>query len=88
MNQLQQLTMESIISCTMSLVDQQRCKAALTYARTIDAEVEAKGMILQARKRWLNWHTVSQRQWQRETRNPNKARHHDSIELRERYVRC
>lgn len=28
-----------------------------------------------------------QRHWQAATRNPNKARHHDSIEIRERYVR-
>ncbi len=29
-----------------------------------------------------------QRSWQQHTRNPNKARHHDSIEIRERYVRA
>lgn len=39
------------------------------------------------RKEWLAYRFQSQRKWQRETRNPNKARHHDSIEIRERYVR-
>lgn len=29
-----------------------------------------------------------QRYWQQTTRNQNKARHHDTIEIRERYVRC
>jgi hypothetical protein len=31
---------------------------------------------------------LRQRSWQQNTRNPNKARHHDSISIRERYVRA
>jgi hypothetical protein len=45
-------------------------------------------LIMEAHRDWLNWLTMTQRRWQRETRNPNKARHHDSIEIRERYVRA
>jgi len=39
------------------------------------------------RASWLTWQTVTQRKWQRDTRNSNKARHHDSVSIRERYVR-
>jgi hypothetical protein len=45
-------------------------------------------LVMDRRASWKAWLTRTQRQWQRQTRNPNKARHHDSIEIRERYVRC
>jgi len=41
---------------------------------------------LHGRRSWLTWQTLAQRDWQRKTRNPNKARHHDSIAIREKYV--
>jgi hypothetical protein len=44
--------------------------------------------ILDARAGWLDWLTVSQRHWQSRTRRESRARHHDSIAIRERYVRC
>lgn len=43
--------------------------------------------IMDAHESRLAWLTTTQRKWQSETRNPNKARHHDSIAIRERYVR-
>ena len=43
--------------------------------------------IMNAHAAWLDWQTTTQRKWQRETRNPNKARHHDSISIRESYVK-
>ena len=89
MNNLQAVTLDRIIGCTMSIVDQHKCLAALAYARKYDIEPECRQMILTAKLSWLTWHTLAQRKWQSEnTRNPNKARHHDSIALREKYVRC
>jgi len=89
MNDLQTETLHRIIGRTMNIVDQHKCLAALAYARQYDIEAECRQMILAARLSWLTWHTLAQRKWQIEnTRNPNKARHHDSIALREKYVRC
>lgn len=45
-------------------------------------------LVAQSRASWLTWLTVTQREWQRETRRPGRARHSDSIAIRERYVRC
>ena len=45
-------------------------------------------LILEKRRRWLDWLTVTQRKWQGETRRPSRARHHDSIAIREKYVRA
>lgn len=44
--------------------------------------------IVANRLAWLDWQTVTQRRWQRETRRPGRARHHDSVAIRERWVRC
>jgi len=44
--------------------------------------------VMYHRSRWLTYLTTTQRKWQKETRNRNKARHHDSISIREKYVRC
>ena len=87
MNQIQKATIERIIGSTHNIIDQYKCLAALAFSRNQGCEVECRAMILDARHGWLNWQTRTQRKWQRETRNPNKARHHDSISLREKYVR-
>lgn len=82
--------MERIVggSLTSNIVDRHKALAVLAYARERDCTREALNLILAARLSWLNWQSITQRQWQRETRNHNKARHSDSIELREKYVRC
>jgi hypothetical protein len=80
-------TLEHVIGSTHSLIDHQKCLAALTYAKQFGIENECKRMILDSRMNWLNWLTTTQRNWQGKTKNKNKARHHDSIELREKYVR-
>ena len=36
---------------------------------------------------WMRRSCLVQRKWQATTRRPSRARHHDSIEIRERYVR-
>ena len=44
---------------------------------------------LMARRRaWRTRQFHTQRRWQRETRRATRARHHDSIEIREKYVRA
>lgn len=87
MNRLQQITLERLIPATHAPIDGEFCKAALAYARSVGLEAEAKAMILAKRQDWLTWKTLTQRKWQSHTRNPNKARHHDSLALREKYVR-
>ncbi len=47
-----------------------------------------KRLLAAARADWMNWQTRTQRQWQRQTRRPSRAKHHDSISTREKYVRC
>lgn len=49
---------------------------------------DAVPVILAKRRAWVDYLATTQRRWQRETRNPNKARHLDSIAIREQYVRC
>lgn len=45
--------------------------------------------VLAARAHWLDYLTVQQRKWQASgSRRPSRARHHDSIAIREKYVRC
>lgn len=88
MNRLQRETLDRIIPATHSPVDSQKCKAGIAYARANGFEPECRAMILEKRQGWLTWLTITQRKWQAHTRNPNKAMHHDSISIREKYVRC
>lgn len=89
MKQLEQEIIKSIAGGTSHMGDRHRCLAALAYAekRGVD-KAEAMAIILEKRFNWLTWLTVTQRQWQSHTHRPSRARHHDSIELREKYVRC
>lgn len=45
-------------------------------------------LIMDAHRQHLIWRTLVQRKWQTYTRRPSRARHHDSIQIRERWVRC
>jgi hypothetical protein len=89
MNQIEQYTIENLAGSTSHITDRHKCLAALAYAdnRGID-RATALRIILARRFQWLDWLTTTQSKWQSHTRNPNKARHHDSIALREKYVRC
>ena len=90
MNKLQILEIIEgyMIEPTRDKVSLEKCKAALAYSRAVGIENECKDIIIKSRKRWLEYLTITQRKWQRSTSNKNKARHHDSIGLREKYVRC
>jgi hypothetical protein len=87
MTKLQEATLDRLIAPTNHVVDRQSCLAALYYGRKQGIEAEAVAMIIGARRRWLNRLSVWQRDWQRQTRRPSHARHHDSIAIREKYVR-
>jgi len=89
MTALEERTIEDITGSTNWVGDWHRSLAALAYAekRGIRRE-EALTIIIGKRLRWLDWLTATQRRWQRETRRPSHARHHDSIATREKYVRC
>jgi len=43
---------------------------------------------LRRRASRMVWHTTTQRQWQAHCRSEARAKHHDSVAIREKYVRC
>ena len=88
MNSIERTTVERIIGCTANIIDRHKCLAAIAYGKKRCCELEVREMILKARFSWIDWIAVTQRKWQSYTRNQNKAIHHDSVELREKYVRC
>ena len=88
MKKLDRIIVNRIIGPTSDIVDRYKCLAAVYFGEKRGFKDEAIKMILAEKLEWLNWLSVTQRQWQKETKNQNKARHHDSIELREKYVRC
>jgi hypothetical protein len=68
-------------------VDRQRSLIALQASRESERS-EVMDMIRERRTLWLNYLSCQQRKWQSHTKNVNKAIHHDSISIREKYVRC
>lgn len=45
-------------------------------------------MIMEARASWKQYLVLQQRKWQTQHgKNKNRAKHHDSVEIREKYVR-
>jgi len=88
METIEQATIKSIVGSTSNIIDRHKCLAALAYAEKRGCREVAEIIILETRLSWLNWLTMTQRKWQSKTKNYNKARHNDSISLREKYVRC
>ena len=61
----------------------------LRAARTPEERAEITGMLLYKRAQYQQWVTVTQRKWQSKvSRRPQRGNHHDSYQIRERYVRC
>lgn len=85
---IDEITLDRIIGRTANVIDAHTRLAAVAYGRARGCEPLAREMILERRRSWLAWLTVTQREYQGHTRNANKARHHDSIATREFYVRC
>lgn len=58
-------------------------------ARSLEERAYIIAAVLESRASWLRWLTLGQRDWQaKATRRPSRARHHDSLAIRESYVRC
>lgn len=74
-------------STTNRLPDRMRHAAILRAFHSQPEYTEIRDAILAGRSSWLNWLTMTQRKWQTHTRRPARARHHDSVSIREKYVR-
>jgi hypothetical protein len=69
-------------------VTKAKMAAALRDAKARGYEDLALQALLSRRRQRLNTATVLQRKWQSKiSRRPGRQRHHDSAEIRERYVR-
>jgi hypothetical protein len=96
LERLNRRVLESTCGSTSNIVDQYRRLAALAYGRQQNCEDLAKSVILESRLYWLNWLSVTQRQWQTSVSRRSKALHihhhkpqdRDSINARNKYVRC
>ena len=88
MKTIQIETINRMIGGTHHITDCHKCLAAIAYGEKQGIKQEAIRMVLDARYNWLNQLTLWQRKWQINTRNSNKAAHHDSVAIREKYVRC
>lgn len=75
---------------TTHLTDNKRNVLVMRLAKEMNPATCAVVMevILRARREHLTWLTMTQREWQRQTRRQGRARHHDSVSIREKYVRC
>lgn len=80
-------TLDSMVGKTYGVIDRKRNAIIL---RGLEGEERERAVrfIMAAHREHLRWLTVTQRQWQDRTRRPSRARHHDSIAIRERYVRA
>lgn len=65
-----------------------RTARALHLAKVEGFYPEALEWAKRKRAGWVEHLTMAQRRWQLQTRRPCRARHHDSIAIREKYVRC
>jgi hypothetical protein len=68
--------------------DRERAALAIRLGASMGDKAGAMRVVIEKRQAWREWLATTQRRWQRETRRPSRARHHDSIAIRERYVRC
>ena len=68
---------------TSSPVDRKRTAMVLKVYGS-----DALPIVMEMRENHRTWITLTQRRWQRETHRASRARHHDSLSIRERYVRC
>jgi hypothetical protein len=73
---------------TSQLVDRKRAVMAIRSAQNPADRLVVMELVLEKRRNHRVWLTLAQRKWQGQTRRPSRARHHDSIAIREKYVRC
>lgn len=83
------LGMKAAITGGLATDARDRARAALVLraARTPEEKAAALRFVMDRRAERRAWVTVTQRKWQAKTRRPSRARHHDSVAIREEYVR-
>ena len=81
-------TYRGMVSGYRAPVEDMKTVMALRDARARGYEDMIRALWCASRAARLEWLTMTQRQWQRGTRRPSRARHHDSVAIREKYVRC
>jgi len=79
---------QGMVSGYRSSVEDMKTVMALRDAKARGQEEMFRVLWTRKRAERLAWLTVTQRKWQRETHRKARARHHDSIAIREKYVRC
>ena len=87
MDELTVFAVAHAIGNTHCAMDRARNAVILRGLPEEDKQVVQR-LMMDAHRTWLEWVTITQRKWQGKTRRPSKARHHDSIQIREKYVRC
>jgi len=78
---------ESLIGSTFQARDRWINAALWRDYKGTPHEAEFIRAYLDKRRYWMRYNIRTQRYWQSQTNNPNKAIHHDSIAIREKYVR-
>lgn len=76
------------IGSTSNVYEQYRTARALRIAKAEGFYPEALEWAKCKRSHWRDYVTMTQRKWQANTHRPSRARHHDSLATREKYVRC
>ncbi len=89
MSTLDMFVFDQATGGTRGTVDNRRNVFALRNARQVGCYDEVLELILHKRRQYLIWLTDRQRDWQTKvSRRPQRGRHHDSWNIREKYVRC
>lgn len=82
---------ESIIPACPSFTVERIALARILRAAKASGPAEyaiAVEVAMSKRRGWLDYLTRTQRHWQQRTRRQSRANHHDSVQIREKYVRC
>lgn len=82
------VTYQGLISGHRSTFEDMRTGVAFRDAAAKGCGDMVRAIWMARRAQRLAYLTMLQREWQRKTRRPSRARHDDSIALREKYVRC
>jgi hypothetical protein len=81
-------TYRGMVTGYRGMVEDMKVTMALRDARARGYEDMVRAIWCASRASRLDYLTMTQRQWQCNTRRESRARHHDSVAIREKYVRC
>ena len=90
MNEAKLEAIKRIIGSTSNIVDRYKNLQVLKSVEEDFQEYnQVLNLIIESRYNWLNWLTITQRYWQNTvSKNPNKQKHSDTLEIRNKYVKC